>query len=325
MQMIELGRSGRDTTRLGYGCSSVMGGLSRKESLAVLETAYDSGIRHFDVAPSYGFGEAEECVGEFLARHPGQVTVTTKFGIPPSRKRSLMGLARNMARPLLKSLPGVKKRLSAVSRAAGVAKSPFTAEYARESLERSLRALRTERIDVYLLHEAEAADLTDDSLLRFLEEMVSAGKIGTFGIGSEAGKIPGLLAERSAYCPTLQYEWSVLDPLIPAGPAFRLHHRSLTENFQALHEALTRDSMRCQRWSVHCGADLSQGEVLARLMLKAALVCNPESVILFSSKRPKHVVENAKLVDDLTLEEIALRLYALVRTEAVSVLTGDQG
>ncbi len=318
MQMIELGSSGRETTRLGYGCSSVMGGLSRKESLAVLEAAFGAGIRHFDVAPSYGFGEAEGCLGEFLARHPGQVTVTTKFGIPASRNRSLMGLARTVARPLLKSLPGVKKKLSAASRAAGVAKSPFTAEHARESLERSLRALRVDRVDVWLLHEAEAADLQDGGLLRLLEEMVSAGKIGTFGVGSEAGKIAGLMAERPAYCPTLQYGWSVLDPLIPAGPSFRLHHRSLTENFKALHEALTEDRARCERWSAHCGADLNKGEVLARLMLKAALMCNPESVILFSSKRREHVLENAELVDDRALEEPALRLYALVRTEAVA-------
>ena len=37
------------------------------------------------------------------------------------------------------------------------------------------------------------------------------GTIGTFGVGSSADKIPALLAERPAYCRTLQYEWSVLD------------------------------------------------------------------------------------------------------------------
>ena len=60
-----------------------MGSISRRESLRLLEAAFDAGIRHFDVAPMYGYGEAEGCLGEFLQRHRADVTVTTKYGIPP--------------------------------------------------------------------------------------------------------------------------------------------------------------------------------------------------------------------------------------------------
>ena len=67
MDTINLGTTGKTTTRLGYGCSSLMGGMSHKESLAALEAAFDVGIRHFDVAPMYGYGQAEGCLGEFLA------------------------------------------------------------------------------------------------------------------------------------------------------------------------------------------------------------------------------------------------------------------
>jgi D-threo-aldose 1-dehydrogenase len=327
MQMIPLGSSGRETTRLGLGCSSVMGGLSRRESRAVLESAYDAGIRHFDVAPSYGFGEAERCLGDFLSAHPGDLTVTTKFGISSSGGQSAMSLARKMLRPVIKALPALKKRISAAAGTVGggTVRIPFTAENAVRSLERSLCALRVERIDVWLLHEAEASDLDDDGLLRVLEELVVAGKIGTFGVGSEAHKIEQLLLERAAYCRTLQYEWSVQDALIPLDSSFRMHHRSLTENFRVLHEALTADGVLCRRWSEHCGANLQNGEVLARLMLKAALVCNPESVILFSSKRIEHVRENAMTADDCSLEEPALRLYSLVRSDVMPILSRMQG
>jgi hypothetical protein len=177
-----------------------------------------------------------------------------------------------------------------------------------------------ERIDVWLLHEAAADDLTDDGLLRWMEDMVAAGKIGTFGAGSGAEKIPALLAERPGYCRTLQYEWSVLDAPIVQGEAFRIHHRALTENFTALHTALQGDAARARRWSDYCGADVSNSETLARLMLKAALVCNPESVILFSSKRPRNILANAAVADDASLQEPALKLYALVRAEAVAML-----
>src|ERR1039457_6717948 len=180
MDRIDLGATGRTTTRLGYGCSSLMGGMGRKESLAALEAAFDAGIRHFDVAPMYGFGQAESCVGEFLGRHRTEVTVTTKYGIPPAKHQGLIGVARSLARPLVRALPGLKRGLSNVAGRATQAggKASFTAAEAKDSLERSLWELRTDRIDVWLLHEVTAEDLRDEGLLRLLEDSVAAGTIG---------------------------------------------------------------------------------------------------------------------------------------------------
>src|ERR1035437_1125675 len=115
MERIELGTTGRTTTRLGFGCSSLMGAMGRKQSLAILESAFDAGIRHFDVAPMYGFGQAESCLGEFLSRHRADVTVTTKYGIPPAKHQGLISVARSIARPLVKALPGLKRGLSSVA------------------------------------------------------------------------------------------------------------------------------------------------------------------------------------------------------------------
>ena len=234
MEMIRLPATGRETTRLGFGCGSVMGVLGRTDSTRLLETAFDAGIRHFDVAPAYGYGEAERCLGTFIARHPGEVTVTTKFGIPPASSRSWKGFARKLARPLLKSMPGLKARLPGVSSAVAHidtsingANPIFTAEGARKSIESSLRTLRVDRIDLLLLHEARAIDLNDEAMLRLLQDMVAAGKIGGFGIGSEGSKILALLASKPAYCRVLQHEWSVFDPVLSHGDIFRLHHRSL--------------------------------------------------------------------------------------------------
>jgi aryl-alcohol dehydrogenase-like predicted oxidoreductase len=298
--------------------------MGRKESLAMLDAAYDAGVRHFDVAPMYGYGQAEACLGEFLARHPGQVTVTTKFGIPPEESQSLKAMLRGMARPVLKMLPGLKKKLQGAAAAASgpAPKLDFSVEKARASLEHSLAALKVERIDVWLLHEAAAGDLTDDRLLQMMDEMVAAGKIGTFGVGTGVEKIPALLRERPAYCRTVQHEWSVMDALIQPGESFRIHHRALTENFRALHEALRSDAARCRRWSDYCGVDVGDAETLARLMLKASLACNPESVILFSSKRPEHMRSNVAVVDEGSLEEPALRLYSLVRAEVAESANG---
>lgn len=316
MEKIALGDSGRHTTRLGFGLSGLMGALSRRESLAVLEAAFDTGIRHFDAAPMYGYGEAEGCLGEFLAHHSGDVTVTTKYGIPAPQKSSFIGAARKVAGPIVKRLPGIKQQMLKVANAAtrSETKLPFTAAAAKTSLERSLSLLRTEHIDLWLLHEVEASDLQDDGLLRLLEDEVSRGTIGTFGVASESCKMPGLLDSRPAYCRTLQYEWSILDAAISPGPHFRIHHRSLTKNFRLLHAALQSRAEVCRRWSADVGVDLADPDQLARLMLKAALVMNPASVILFSSMKPKHIQENVRTADDTLLDAPVRRLHHLMQT-----------
>jgi D-threo-aldose 1-dehydrogenase len=317
MEQIALGTSGRQTTRLGFGCGNIMGATGRRDSLKLLESAYEAGIRHFDVAPRYGYGEAESCLGEFLQRHPGQITITTKYGIFPAKRTSLITVGRQIAGPIVKNLPGFKQSLAKVAKATTRNKErpTFTAAQARASLDRSLAALRTGQIDLWLLHEVEAADLQDDALLSLLEDLVQQGTIGAFGIGSSADKVPALLAERPAYCRTLQYEWSILDaPIQPSGP-FRIHHRALTNHFHAIHTALAKNKLLCQRWSHAIDTDLSEAGTLARLMLKASLVMNPASIVLFSSKNPKHIQANVYSAADNTLEPPARQLYNLVQTE----------
>ena len=129
------------------------------------------GIRHYDVAPSYGFGEAEGCLGEFLSQHAGEATVTTKFGIPPAEASSFWGVARGLARPVIKLFPGMKVKLKGAASVAGgpkAARPVFDAGSAKASLDRSLAALKVDRLDVFLLHEAEAGDLTHQDLHLFL-------------------------------------------------------------------------------------------------------------------------------------------------------------
>jgi D-threo-aldose 1-dehydrogenase len=317
MEQIALGTSGRQTTRLGFGCGNIMGATGRRDSLKLLEAAYDAGIRHFDVAPRYGYGEAESCLGELLQRHPGQITVTTKYGIFPAKRSSLITLGRRIAGPIVKNLPEVKQRLAQIAKATTRNKErpTFTVAQALASLDRSLTALRTSHIDLWLLHEVTAGDLQDDALLRLLEDLVQQGTIGSFGVGSSADKVPALLAERPAYCRTLQYEWSILDaPIQPSGP-FRIHHRALTNHFRAIHTALAKNEPLRQRWSDTINADLNDAETLARLMLKASLVMNPASIVLFSSKDPKHIQANVQTAADTTLEPPARQLYDLVQTE----------
>ena len=320
MQTVQVGTTGRTTTQLGYGCSSLMGAMGRAESLAILEAAFDAGIRHFDIAPMYGYGQAESVVGEFLARHGSEATVTTKYGIPPAKRQGLIGLARSVARPVVKAMPGLKRGLTTAATKAtgGGPKASFTAAEARESLDRSLRELRTDRIDIWLLHDATLADLHDEALLCLMQDSAAAGKIGTFGVGGDRAAIDEIVAVRPEYLPVVQFAWSVLDTPVPATKSFRIHHRALTDNFRRLHEQLIGDKARCTQWSGLVGSDLADPSALSALMLKAALLENPGGIVLFSSKSAEHIRNNVAVAADATLESPARRLYALVQSESTA-------
>ncbi|RXH56849.1 reductase [Granulicella sibirica] len=283
----------------------------------MLEAAVEAGITHFDVAPSYGYGQAEACLGEVCRRHAGKLTVTSKYGIPGSKNQSLISLARGIAGPIIRRVPGLKQGMAglAMNVVRREEQPAFNANAARTALERSLAALKTDHIDLWLLHEVSAGDLQDDELLFFLRSSVNQGKIGTFGVGSGRAKIPALLSEKPAYCPVTQYEWSVLDPATVPGKSFRIHHRALTEDFRTLYTSLLADPSRQERWSEATGHDLANAESLAKLMLKASLVANPESIILFSSKKPGHIRTNVEVAGDPSLEVPALRLHELVQRE----------
>lgn len=324
MHTIPLAGTNRQTTRLGFGCGSLMGATNRRASLKLLDSAFEAGIRHFDVAPMYGYGEAEACLGEFRQQHRGQITVTTKFGIAPPRRSTLIKLGRSMAGPIVKQFPSLKQSLAHAANTAirNPERPAFTPAEAKASLDRSLAALCSGHIHLWLLHEATAADLHDDALLEFLEAEVKKGVIGTFGIGSSADKIPALLTSHPAYCRALQYEWSVLDAQIPDAPSapFRIHHGVFTSNFRAFHAALISNQPLCQRWSASTNTDLSNAESLGHLLLKAALLMNPNSIILFSSKKIAHIQSNLLAAADKSLELPARQLYNLVQTERDQLL-----
>jgi D-threo-aldose 1-dehydrogenase len=327
MELCQLPGALHPTSHLGMGTGRLMGATSFRDSLALLETAFDAGIRHFDTAPSYGAGQSESCLGRFLSRHCGEVTVTTKYGIPAPRHRGLITLTRGLVRPLLTRIPGLKERLQAAQRAV-LKNGPgriYSVEGARETLDNSLRALRVDRIDLWLLHEPSAEDLDNPDLLRFMEDSVRAGKIGAFGVGSESAKIPALFGQRPDYCPVIQCEW---DPLLGKDryPGHFTIFHSVFRNWPAkIAERLKQDPAMCQTWSDQAGMDLDAPGKINSLLLKAALIQNVGGIILFFSKKKENIAWNASVASDATLEAPAKILLALLQREANGTLPQDNG
>ena len=319
METIRLADTGLTTTRLGFGGSRLLGGAWRRESRTLLDAALDAGIQHFDTAPMYAEGQAESVLCDFLRSRATHATVATKYGIlPPPRgwKTRSFSLARSVARPLLRAVPKVKAQATQVASRIGpsTAKADFTAAQAAGSLERSLRALGVDHVDLFLLHEALPEDLVDDTLLEFLLAQQRSGVIGAFGVGGAASAVPRLLEERPDYCRVMQFDWSILDPR-PDTPGFLLHYGVLGRAFGWLRTALAADPALQRRWSNEVDRDLSDDDVLSSLLLKAALEVNPTSIVLVSTRHIRRIQANVEVAEDQAEAQPALRLWELVRSE----------
>jgi hypothetical protein len=283
----------------------------------LLDAAFDAGITHFDTAPTYGDGTAEQCLGQFLERRRDEVTVATKYGLvapqrtPAARVRTSL---RTAARPLVRAFPGLR---GAAQRAAGqmgggVSKVAFSDAEAKASLEASLRTLRTDHIDLFLMHGAAADDLSDRGLLGFLREAQTQNQIGSFGVGTEWEKVGAIAARCPEFSRVLQFEW------LPAGgPAatesFRILHGAIAQGSAAFRHVTEHDEQRVKEWSDETDRDLSRPDVLSALLLRAALDDKPDSVVLFYSRHPERVLANAAVVDDDSLKAPAKRLLELLR------------
>src|SRR5262245_27390340 len=298
MHSVYLPNCARPVPRLGFGGASLVGGPARKHSLQLLETAFACGIRHFDVAPSYGLGSAEEVLGEFAARHRGEITITTKFGSarPASAQRIFLQWTRAALRPIVNRLPAVKERLLAeLSRQASVAPK-FEAGQLLLSLEKSLRSLRSEQIELFLLHEVDNDGLRDDLILA-LERAQQEGKIGAWGIGSERQKIEQIPVDQLARVRVLQFESSLMTSHHPEYPdTFVITHKAIASAFTTLNSVLA-DADVCRRWSQTTGLDLADRRELARAIIASALVLNSNGIVLFWSSNMSRIEANALALD----------------------------
>jgi aryl-alcohol dehydrogenase-like predicted oxidoreductase len=201
MQSIALESSVIHTPALGFGCSAVMGRVGRKASLTALSAAYDAGVIFYDTARSYGYGESEALLGEFLRGRRDRVLVSTKFGIRPAATSPLKRALKPLARALLRAAPGARRTMQGQLASMSSA-GHFSVAALHESLDDSLHALRTDYVDFLFLHEAPASVLQQDDLFAALRKLVAAGKVRRFGIASQPeaieaaieARVPGLQA-----------------------------------------------------------------------------------------------------------------------------------
>lgn len=165
---------------MGFGCASLGSRVSEAQGRRCLESAFERGVTWYDVAPSYGDGEAETILGKFLTGRRDRVAVCTKFGIPRPTISPAARLLRPAARAVVRAIPLLR---SAIGRARETGrKERFAADQIEPSVVESLRRLRTDYVDVLALHDPQPGDCTNESVLRALERLVQKGYARTIAI-----------------------------------------------------------------------------------------------------------------------------------------------
>src|SRR5689334_22466564 len=105
---------------VGLGCNNFGMTIDEAASIKVVHAAIEAGVTFFDTADIYGGTKSETFLGRALASKRDAVVVATKFGMS-------VDASRTGARP----------------------------EYVRRAAEDSLKRLRTDRIDLYQLHQPD--------------------------------------------------------------------------------------------------------------------------------------------------------------------------
>ncbi len=154
MQYRELGRIGWHVSSISFGCwaiGSAWGTVDDRESLRALERAVDLGVNFFDTADVYGDGRSERLLAQLKRNHRETIHVATKAG----------------------------RRLS-----------PHVASgYNRENLtafvERSLKNLEADALDLLQLHCPPTAVYYMPEVFAVLDDLVCQGKVLHYGVSVE--------------------------------------------------------------------------------------------------------------------------------------------
>jgi aryl-alcohol dehydrogenase-like predicted oxidoreductase len=142
IQQVKLGSQGLHVSAEGLGCmgmsgflgSSVYGAADETESHATIHRALELGVTLLDTADVYGPFDNERLVGQAIAGQRDKYTIATKFGFEIGDDGTWNGQLNG--RP----------------------------EYVRKAIERSLKNLGTDYVDLYYLHRADPNTPIEDTV-----------------------------------------------------------------------------------------------------------------------------------------------------------------
>jgi D-threo-aldose 1-dehydrogenase len=272
---------------LGFGCAGLMRLPTRRRRQRLLAEVFEAGIRHFDVARMYGMGAAEGELGRFARGRRERISIATKFGIDPGRAGHLARL-QAPARAALARLPALRASLKRRDGAFHAPRS-YDSAGARASLETSLRALGTDHVDVFFVHDPGPGDAVATAELgATMEELRRSGKIRAWGFSGEPGPCLAL-GEAAGAGAVLQIHDDVFAGEEPARVAAAIAFGVVATPLRRIQGHLAADPERRAGWSRALGVDCADAGAIGALLLRDALDRHPDGGVLFSTESPARV------------------------------------
>lgn len=178
-----LGRTGLRVSEIGFGAWAIGGNEHGNSygptedavSIQAVRRAVEKGCTFFDTADVYGWGHSEEILGAALADVRDRVSIATKVGGDFYH---------------------------------GGVRLNFDPGYIAFALERSLKRLRTDHVDLYQLHNPPAEAMGDPATYEVLESLKDEHKIDHYGVSIHE-PVEGLLCLESGKPETLQIPFSL--------------------------------------------------------------------------------------------------------------------
>jgi aryl-alcohol dehydrogenase-like predicted oxidoreductase len=179
MELRPFGRTGLDVSAVGYGCWEIGGGYGTVDEAAfdrAVGRALDLGVNCFDTAEGYGMGASERSLGKALGSRRAEAIVVTKFGMNYKDKPNLRDSSR---------------------------------ERVFASIDKSLKNLGTDYVDVYLVHWPDRLTPFEETMSA-LDEIVRQGKVRFVGLSNfKRAEIEECMKTRRV--DIVQYGWNMFD------------------------------------------------------------------------------------------------------------------
>lgn len=185
MQYRQLGSTGIAVSEIGFGAwgiggsaggSIAYGSTDDQESRLALQLAYDLGVTFYDTSDFYGYGHSESLIGDALKEVRQKIVIATKVGLLDAKGAQ-----------------------------------DFSVRHIRTSIEKSLKRLKTDAIDLYQLHSPPVALLKEDEkVVQTMHALVQEGKVRSIGISARSPE-EGLYAVKEFGFQVVQVNFNLLD------------------------------------------------------------------------------------------------------------------
>lgn len=166
---------------IGLGCSRMgsVNGADANETRGLLRHALDLGIRFYDTSNIYAQGDSERLLGEVLQSRQDCIVCSKAGKYITWKRRTLMPL-KGLLRGVVRRSKTTEGRIAAAR--AKPMPTCWEPAFLIKSLDDSLRRLRRERIELFMLHSPQSDVIRAGAAVDALERAKVAGKIGAVGV-----------------------------------------------------------------------------------------------------------------------------------------------